>query len=294
MDENRVDSEPTELAEDIQAFCLHLRQAREQAGIEFKEACMATRITEEFLEALESGDFQKLPGMVFGRGFIRSLWRLYRLDDLDKTLQWFDRLGEALGLQEARLRPIVSQSDSPHTHVGAFPSFSNKNKWMKRINPAHYFRLSPVMGGRVVLVGGFLVLTGISLVYLWPQSAPVARKVPEPKLATLPPPPPEEPKPIPLPVSKEPAEVGLQQMVIFSESPREIKIRLDHGEWDVVQITAQKTAIEFKEIADLFLKNPEGIHIEYEGQPIGPFAKEDRNKRLSFSRLDPHASGELF
>ena len=50
------------------------RAARESSGFTVERAAMATRISQPFIEALERDDFDKLPGAVFGRGFIRNLY----------------------------------------------------------------------------------------------------------------------------------------------------------------------------------------------------------------------------
>jgi cytoskeletal protein RodZ len=63
------------------AFGEHLRRERELRGISLEEVCAATRISMKFLEALENGDWNKLPGGVFRRGFIRAISRFLGLDE---------------------------------------------------------------------------------------------------------------------------------------------------------------------------------------------------------------------
>ena len=50
-----------------------LRAAREGRGRSLTELVHATRISPNFVTALELGDFDALPGRVFGRGFIKNL-----------------------------------------------------------------------------------------------------------------------------------------------------------------------------------------------------------------------------
>jgi cytoskeleton protein RodZ len=59
----------------------HLRRERELRGVTLEEVSAATRISVTFLEALERGDWEKLPGGVFRRGFIRSVARFLGLDE---------------------------------------------------------------------------------------------------------------------------------------------------------------------------------------------------------------------
>ena len=49
-----------------------LRQAREDKGVSLREIAAATKISMAALEALERGDFSRLPGGIFSRGVVRS------------------------------------------------------------------------------------------------------------------------------------------------------------------------------------------------------------------------------
>src|SRR4030081_1477844 len=60
------------------------------------EIVVATRISLRFLEALENEDWDKLPGGVFNRGFVRAIARFLGLDE-EKLLAEYDlaRAGQA-------------------------------------------------------------------------------------------------------------------------------------------------------------------------------------------------------
>jgi cytoskeletal protein RodZ len=57
-----------------------LKNARVQSGMSEDAIAQVTRITRGYIVALESGEFEKLPGAVFGRGFVRSIAKLLGLD----------------------------------------------------------------------------------------------------------------------------------------------------------------------------------------------------------------------
>jgi cytoskeleton protein RodZ len=59
----------------------HLRREREMRGVSLDEICAATRIGNRFLEALESEEWERLPGGVFNRGFVRAVARFLGLDE---------------------------------------------------------------------------------------------------------------------------------------------------------------------------------------------------------------------
>lgn len=62
-------------------FGEHLRRERELRGVSLEEVSSATRISTRFLEAIERGHWEQLPGGAFNRGFIRSTSRYLGLDE---------------------------------------------------------------------------------------------------------------------------------------------------------------------------------------------------------------------
>jgi len=56
-----------------QLFGNMLRSAREVSGFSAEELANSTRISVNFIKALEQGSFEELPGLVFGRGFIKNI-----------------------------------------------------------------------------------------------------------------------------------------------------------------------------------------------------------------------------
>ncbi len=61
-------------------FGEQLKREREMRGVSLEEISAATRISTRFLEALENEQWDRLPGGVFNRGFIRSVARFLGLD----------------------------------------------------------------------------------------------------------------------------------------------------------------------------------------------------------------------
>ena len=58
-----------------------LKREREMREVSLKEVTNATRIGTRFLEALENEEWEKLPGGVFNRGFVRAIARFLGLDE---------------------------------------------------------------------------------------------------------------------------------------------------------------------------------------------------------------------
>jgi cytoskeleton protein RodZ len=62
-------------------FGERLKRERELREVPLDEITLATRIGPRFLEALENEEWDKLPGGVFNRGFVRSIARYLGLDE---------------------------------------------------------------------------------------------------------------------------------------------------------------------------------------------------------------------
>lgn len=62
-------------------FGERLKRERELREVSLEEVAKGTRIAERFLEALENEQWNKLPGGVFGRGFVRSIARYLGLSE---------------------------------------------------------------------------------------------------------------------------------------------------------------------------------------------------------------------
>jgi cytoskeleton protein RodZ len=58
-----------------------LKREREMRGVSLHEISTATRISTRFLEALENEQWERLPGGVFNRGFVRSVAHFLGLDE---------------------------------------------------------------------------------------------------------------------------------------------------------------------------------------------------------------------
>ncbi|MBM4250489.1 MAG: helix-turn-helix domain-containing protein [Deltaproteobacteria bacterium] len=75
-----TDSIHTDLASQRQAFGQKLKNLREQQGVSVEALAEITRISQVFIEALESGAMDRLPGRVFGRGFVQNIAKNFGAD----------------------------------------------------------------------------------------------------------------------------------------------------------------------------------------------------------------------
>jgi cytoskeleton protein RodZ len=78
MDQPRAQESNQSTAKD--GFGVHLRREREMRGVTLEEISSATRIGTRFLDALETEHWERLPGGVFNRGFVRTTAQFLGLD----------------------------------------------------------------------------------------------------------------------------------------------------------------------------------------------------------------------
>ena len=147
-------------------FGERLKRERELREVTLEEITSATRIGGRFLEALENEDWDKLPGGVFNRGFVRSVARYLGLDE-EAFLAEYDLAHGA---------PVPQDEERPEDRIPSPP------KWL----PA-----ALVLGALVLLAG--LIMGGI---HAWRYFAarravkhsqgPRARPLPQPAAQVLP------------------------------------------------------------------------------------------------------------
>lgn len=80
----------------------YLRNAREARGLDLRDAAQQTRISINYLKAIEDEDFSKLPGEIFVKGFLKNYARFLRLPE-DEVVK---RYGERAKSQPGAVAPV--------------------------------------------------------------------------------------------------------------------------------------------------------------------------------------------
>ena len=115
-------------------FGERLKRERELREVSLGEVAKGTRIAERFLEALENEQWEKLPGGVFGRGFVRSIARYLGLSE-ENLLSEYDL---------ARGESATPPAQKPEQRIPSPP------KWMPAVAALVLIALLAVLivGGR--------------------------------------------------------------------------------------------------------------------------------------------------
>src|SRR2546430_2400798 len=77
-------------------FGERLKRERELREVTLDEVSKSTRISARFLQALENEDWPKLPGGVFGRGFVRTIARYLGLSEESLLAEYDLARGESV------------------------------------------------------------------------------------------------------------------------------------------------------------------------------------------------------
>lgn len=89
-----------------------LRVARERAGLSIEDISVRTKIRASALEALERGDYHRLPGEFYTRAFLKAYAREVRLPEED-LLQEYDRMNRAAEPEPAPVAVATRPAPQP-------------------------------------------------------------------------------------------------------------------------------------------------------------------------------------
>jgi transcriptional regulator with XRE-family HTH domain len=99
----------------------YLYDARVARGFDLREAAQQTRISAQYLKALEEEDFSKLPGEVFVKGFLKNYAKFLHLDELEIM----QRYGEILQKRSPTSQPATTvpaaAAEEVHRPASKFP-----------------------------------------------------------------------------------------------------------------------------------------------------------------------------
>jgi cytoskeletal protein RodZ len=94
-------------------FGERLKRERDMREVSMDELSKSTRISSRFLQALENEDWEKLPGGIFGHGFVRSIARYLGLDE-EALLSEYD---------SARAEKLPPPAERPEERIPSPPKW---------------------------------------------------------------------------------------------------------------------------------------------------------------------------
>lgn len=199
-----------------------LREAREARGLSQSALANTTKISVTAIDALERGDYGRIPGGIYGRAFVRAYASQVGLDPEEALGDYARELEErARDLASRRARPAVTQDDL---------------EFLARQRRAV----------RVLRVAAVVLVVVVLAVVAWrlsrsetvdPSAGPVAASD-----VRLPPTPPPAPPPAG-PLGPEPAEAPQPLEADQAETPAALRVSVEVSGECWLEITADGTVV---------------------------------------------------
>ncbi len=290
-----------------------LRRARLKRNLELEDISNELKISTRILQAIENDQYDKLPGGVFAKSFVRQYARLLGLDEEEIA----GRMQQAMGAADE----ISQFPERPKLRSGVPIQVPKVDKWEtvgdKRFRWSGWF-------SAVVLVA---VMVVCSAVYAWWQrpKSPVATQASPPvhsavqsapaSSVSAPSPPPVEPVAAPAPVveqkpveqkpaeqkpvEQQPAELALAPAAARVTPPNpdatvHVEITADEAVWVLARADGKyafsstleaHTTRTVEGVKDVMLRlgNAGGVTILLNGKPIGPAGPKGQVRTIQFT-----------
>ena len=311
MSDHTISAKTPATLPDVKVFRAQLgeifKNGREKAGMSQEAVAQITRITGSFVVALESGDFEHLPGAVFGRGFVRSIARVLDLDAEELSRLYTQCWVPAEN--EKNLKVGNGQGAIPQRMQARRRMVFDIGNMMKN-SPVVNMKIS---GGKsVALLVAIpllaLVVAAITAGVKRSNQKVVAKQAPVAQIAEQPLAPSEVPvlpevaartneEATAKPVVEEPAlqvqsekanfEHVLELVVI---EPVKIKLTSDNNAPSARQLKPDAYRFTFTDRAELTVYDAAAVEVAFNGRSLGSLGTKGRIRRLIFQSGNPEAA----
>ena len=299
--------------------------ARERSGYTVDRAAAATRITGEFIVCLESGKYQKLPNLVFVRGFIKSLAKLYNTPHEPLLLSLEREIGDKKPAPAA-VAPVSSRESQKATLV---PPLDRGRK--AKFEAPKVSEFSALSRGKKISIGIAAALAIVLVVVAQlPKHSDISPKqvtetvkqisVPAPITASNPL---EEGSevaaldsaatettatsdlksadgisgqtstaavepgsPAETTVTAPPAISGLQELRVVANSPVRLRYKKDAEQWVAQDLKAETYTYQFKDGMQVMVYDAGAVEVFFNGKSLGNLGNKGRIRRLNFQTAD--------
>ena len=276
------------------AFGENLRREREMRGIALQEISDATKIGKRMLDAIETERFERLPGGVFNRAFVRQYARYLGLDE-EHVVADFD---VACSVAEAAERSKQGQ---------VLPTAWVQRRMIEKDEEDNRQRRR----WPLAIAVGLVVLTALAIGgWRWLGPKPGEAKVePPPRLKSTPAPPPQRealPKDAGTPAAAADAQAAPPPSgpEVITVSPadgiRGLRVELEAAErvsitassdgrrpWSAVMRPGSRRVIQASDSVQIEVNNAGVVTTTVNGTGRGLLGAKDRQKTVTYSLQDP-------
>jgi cytoskeletal protein RodZ len=263
-----------------------LRRQRLQNRISLERVSLETKIGVRLLEAIEAGQFEKLPGGVFRRSFVLQYARALELDP-DEIAGELDQLSQ---FDEVPPLPTAGTLQRQNPSSGSGFSFRGDLSELR----------GSTIGSLITAVGVIMVC---ALIYNWwqaPRAAKVemasvqpaahaaaAERLPAPpsSVPATPAPTTQAPEAVPAPAAAPaPADAAHVRVGLSADEKTWLSISSDGKNVFANSLEAHETKIvEASEKVRVLVGNAGGVEISLNGKPIGPIGPRGQVRVVEFT-----------
>ena len=174
-----------------------LRQERERQNLSVSDIEQGTSIRTAYIEAIENGEYDKLPGKVYTKGFVKNYAKFLGLDTDVIAKEFAADMHELEATPEPEPEPNAAESaQAPEKPVEVKPAKPERKPLGHSIQEESRFPQSKLIVAAVVLLA---ILAGSAWAFLSSSDDDVAKvnpPAPQEQPATPEPPPAENPTPV--------------------------------------------------------------------------------------------------
>lgn len=178
----------------MSVICELLRKKREEQGLTIANISEATSIRKYYLEAIEAGEFDKIPGEVYLKGFIRNYGEYLGLDGAALVETYKKEISEANRIlaETAALENAQTKQDQAQNKFAKNTAVKSKEVLVENFSSLNKnVILGAAAACLVVVVGGYFLFgdnpepkrTAVKPEVTTEEKAVVNQNVPDPKLA---------------------------------------------------------------------------------------------------------------
>jgi len=279
------------------SFGERIKREREMRGVSLEEIAESTKIGKRNLEALETEDFDKLPGGIFNKGFVRAYAKYLGLDEDQAVTDFLAAENAASTGVRLAVDPVPAVESATNGDAATKKSRKERSRELEAIaarreaekknNPP----LNPSETGNKIWVAFAIICLIAALGGWWKYShaehaIPIASKPPVVKQVVPPPPPVVAPTTTPSTVAPENSVPD----TIVSDGLAHLKVHATQDSW--IQVTVDGKVVQDGTLdasteksysgKELIFKtgNAGGIELSYNGKTQAPFGKEKQVKEI--------------
>lgn len=268
----------------MKEFGAYLRQAREKKNISLRDVQEATKIRLRYLEAIEDGDFEIIPGEVYRRGFLTNYASIVGLNQAEVLQKYAEAKNPGQPVQSLQAGPVPNGIESKsklQTEASAVDWEPPKAKTGLKV-------FAIMLGAALVLGIGFFVvkplLNGqpVKVTKVVAENPPKVEVKPEIKTAPQnetvnPVVPPEPPSTVPIYVE---AEFTARVWVSVDADGNSILTK-DGAQYDA---SSPKQIWKADQTMSIVFGNAGGVKLRVNGKEVGPIGNNGERKEI---KLDP-------